>query len=82
MRYAALLNILVNASKYLTDDMRAYLACRKMVSSESCWVARGCFTRGGFLVQSGRRVDEWAGAYDWGRGFLVRRDWVWVGVKG
>ena len=64
------LNIPVNASKYRTDDI--YLACGKLVSSEPCWAARGCFSRGGFPVQSGWGVDEWASANNWRWGCFVR----------
>ena len=51
-----------------------YLGCGVLVSSWSCWVAGGCFPRGGFLVQQGWRVDEWAGTCDWRWGWYVRRE--------
>ena len=49
-----------------------YLACGNLVPARSCWAAGRCFPRGGFPVQSGWGLDEWAGAYDWGRGCFVR----------
>lgn len=47
------------------------LARGKLVSSESCRAAGGCFSRGGFSVQSGWGVDEWAGPYNWRWSCLV-----------
>lgn len=63
---------LPNASKLSLLMMRLHLACGHLVPSGSCWGARGRLPCGGFPVQSGWRVDEWAGARDWRWGCHVK----------
>ena len=60
--------------KQVSYSLYVFLGCGVLVPSWSCWAAGRCFPRSGFLVQQGWRVDEWAGACDWGWGRFVRRD--------
>lgn len=60
--------------KQVSYSLYVHLGRGVLVAPWSRWAAGGCFSRGGFLVQQGWRVDEWAGACDWGWGCSLRRD--------
>ena len=55
---------LVNVSS--ANQISAFIDCLYLVPFEPPRLPRGCLPRGGFLVQSGRGVDEWPGTcYRW-----------------